>query len=67
MDDILIAGWAHSNFGKLEDPDVETLMGRVSRAAIEDAGLSAEDVDAGFVGVFNAGFSKQDFPAALLL
>jgi acetyl-CoA C-acetyltransferase len=66
-EDVLIAGWAHSNFGKLEDPDIESLMGRVSRAAIEDAGLTPEDIDAGFVGVFNAGFTKQDFPAALLL
>ena len=50
MTDACIIGWAHSPFGKLEDcPDLETLMARVARAAIEDAGIAPEDVDAGFV------------------
>ncbi|MGG5821732.1 acetyl-CoA acetyltransferase [Falsiroseomonas sp. HW251] len=62
-----IVGWAHSPFGKLEDPDIESLLGRVARAAIEDAGIAPSEVDAGFVGVFNAGFSKQDFFASLVL
>ncbi|MBU8538221.1 acetyl-CoA acetyltransferase [Falsiroseomonas tokyonensis] len=62
-----IVGWAHTPFGKLEDPDIESLFGRVARAAIEDAGISAAEVDGAFVGVFNAGFSKQDFFASLLL
>ncbi len=63
-----IIGWAHTPFGKLEDaPDVESLIGRVARAAIEDAGISPSEVDAGFVGLFNGGFSKQDFPASLVL
>ena len=62
-----IVGWAHTPFGKLDDPDIESLFGRVARAAIDDAGIGASDVDAAFVGVFNAGFSKQDFFASLLL
>jgi acetyl-CoA C-acetyltransferase len=62
-----IVGWAHTPFGKLEDPDIESLFGRVARAAIEDAGIEAGEVDAAFVGVFNGGFSKQDFFASLLL
>jgi acetyl-CoA C-acetyltransferase len=62
-----IVGWAHTPFGKLEDPDIESLFGRVARAAIEDAGIGAAEVDAAFVGVFNGGFSKQDFFASLLL
>ena len=33
MTEACIVGWAHSPFGKLEDPDVETLIGRVARAA----------------------------------
>ncbi len=66
MTEACIVGWAHSPFGKLEDPDVESLMGRVTGAAIEDAGIEARDIDGVFVGVFNAGFSKQDFPSSLV-
>ena len=63
-----IVGWAHTPFGKLEDaPDIETLFGRVARAAIADAGIEAGEVDGAFVGVFNGGFTKQDFFASLLL
>ncbi len=62
-----IVGWAHSPFGKLPDLDVEALIGRVVRAAIEDAGIEPDEVDAVFVGTFNSGFSKQDFPASLAM
>jgi acetyl-CoA C-acetyltransferase len=68
MTEACIVGWAHSPFGKLEDaPDLETLMARVARAAIEDAGLAPEEIDAGFVGVFGEGFTPQGFPASLVL
>lgn len=60
-----IVGWAHSPFGKLEDPDTEALMARVAGAAIEHAGLTPEDVESIHVGVFNAGFQKQDFQGAM--
>lgn len=67
MTEACIVGWAHSPFGKLEDPDVESLIGRVAAAAIEDAGIAPADIDATFVGVFNNGFSKQDFPSSLVM
>jgi acetyl-CoA C-acetyltransferase len=67
MSEACIVGWAHTPFGKLEEPDVETLIGRVAAAAIADAGIGVEDIDASFVGLFNNGFSKQDFPASLVL
>ncbi|RVU15057.1 acetyl-CoA acetyltransferase [Methylobacterium oryzihabitans] len=59
-----IVGWAHTPFGKLEDPDVESLMARVSGEALSHAGLGAEQVDGIYVGVMNNGFSKQGFEAA---
>jgi len=63
-----IVGWAHSPFGKLEDhPDVESLISSVGRAAIEDAGIAATDIGGVFVGLFNGGFQKQDFPSSLPL
>ena len=67
MTEACIVGWAHSPFGKLDDPDIESLIGRVAGAAIQDAGIAAHDVDATFVSLFNNGFSAQDFPASLVL
>jgi acetyl-CoA C-acetyltransferase len=66
MSEAAIIGWAHSRFGKLEAPDLETLMAEVAGAALEDAGVAPGDVDAVFVGVFNNGFSDQDFPSSLV-
>lgn len=61
-----IVGWAHSPFGKLEDPDTESLMARVSLAALDHAGVDAAAVDGIYAGVMNNGFSKQDFQASLV-
>ena len=60
-----IVGWAHTPFGKHPDLDVEGLIGQVAGAAIEDAGIAAAEIDGVFVGLFNNGFSKQDFPSSL--
>ncbi|MDT8332806.1 acetyl-CoA acetyltransferase [Roseomonas gilardii] len=65
MTEACIVGWAHSPFGKLEEPDAESLIARVAGAAIADAGIAPSEVDAVFVGQFNNGFSRQDFPASL--
>ena len=67
MTEACIVGWAHTPFGKLEDPDIEALIGRVAGAAIADAGVAPSDIDASFVSLFNNGFSLQDFPASLVL
>ncbi|HME24124.1 MAG TPA: acetyl-CoA acetyltransferase [Acetobacteraceae bacterium] len=67
MTEACIVGWAHSPFGKLDDPDIEALIGRVARAAIDDAGIAPTEVEASFVSLFNNGFSAQDFPASLVL
>lgn len=61
-----ITGWAHTSFGKLPHEDVEALMADVSGKAIADAGLGPEDIDAMTVGVYNNGFSRQGFEAALV-
>jgi acetyl-CoA C-acetyltransferase len=66
MTEAAIVGWAHTPFGKLDDPDAESLIGRVARAAIEDAGIAPAEIGAIFVGHFNNGFSRQDFPSSLV-
>jgi acetyl-CoA C-acetyltransferase len=61
-----IVGWAHTPFGKLDDPDVESLIGRVAADALAHAGVGPADVDAITVGVYNNGFSKQAFEGSLV-
>ena len=67
MSEVSIVGWAHTPFGKHENDDAESLIAAVGRSAIEDAGLAPADIDAVFVGMFNSGMNKQDFPSSLLL
>ncbi len=62
-----IVGWAHTKFGKAANESVESLIGKVAQGAIENAGIDASDVDEIILGHFNAGFSKQDFTASLVL
>jgi acetyl-CoA C-acetyltransferase len=62
-----IVGWAHSRFGKLEGEDLESLIVRVAGDAIRDAGLAPADIDEIFLGTFNGGFTRQEFPASLVL
>jgi acetyl-CoA C-acetyltransferase len=62
-----IVGWAHTPFGKLTGESVESLIVRVAGEALADAGIAAKDVDEIVLGHFNAGFSAQDFTAALVL
>src|SRR5438105_9047060 len=62
-----IVGWAHTPFGRLEGETVESLIVRVATEALTDAAIAAADVDEIVLGHFNAGFSPQDFTAALVL
>jgi acetyl-CoA C-acetyltransferase len=62
-----IVGWAHTPFGRLEGETLESLIVRVAKGALADAGLEARDVDEIVLGHFNAGFSAQDFTASLVL
>src|SRR5215217_3876513 len=62
-----IVGWAHTPFGRLEGETVESLIVRVATEAMADAEAPPGDVDEIVLGHFNAGFSAQDFTAALVL
>ena len=62
-----MVGWAHTPFGKLSEESVESLVTRVASDAMADAGIGPDDVDEIVLGHFNAGFSPQDFTAALVL
>lgn len=62
-----MVGWAHTPFGKLGEETVESLITKVAADAMADAGIGPNDVDEIVLGHFNAGFSPQDFTAALVL
>jgi acetyl-CoA C-acetyltransferase len=62
-----IVGWAHTPFGKFDAETIESMIVKVTTEALADAGIGAEDVDEIVLGHFNAGFSPQDFTAALVL
>ena len=62
-----ITGWAHSKFGKHSDETIESLVVGVASQAMKHAGLEPGDVDEIVLGHFNAGFSRQDFTASLVL
>ncbi len=61
-----IVGWAHTRFGKHEGEDTESLIVRVATDAVRDAGIAPADIDAVYLGTFNGGFVRQDFPASLV-
>ncbi len=62
-----IVGLAHTHFGKHSEETVESLIVRAATDAIQDAGIEPDDIDEIILGHFNAGFSQQDFTAALTL
>ena len=66
MNTAQIVGWGHTVFGKSAHPDTESLMAAAVAEALDHARIGAQDVDGSFVGVFNNGFSRQDFQAALV-
>lgn len=61
-----ITGWGHTRFGRAAEPDVESLLATATTGALEHAEVGADEVDGIFVGVFNSGFSRQGFEAALV-
>jgi acetyl-CoA C-acetyltransferase len=64
--DILITGWGHTPFGKLTE-DLESLIIDAATQAITAAGIEPTDIDAIFLGQFNAGMVPLAFPSSLAL
>ncbi|MCO5072994.1 MAG: acetyl-CoA acetyltransferase [Rhizobiaceae bacterium] len=62
-----IVGWGHTKFGRLEDKSLEDLIIEAAEEAIDHAGIQASDIDAIFLGHFNAGMVADGFPSSLVL
>lgn len=62
----VIAGWGHTPFGRL-DLTLEQMIQAVAREALSDAGVAAADVDAVWLGHFNAGMVPDGFAASMIL
>jgi acetyl-CoA C-acetyltransferase len=60
-------GWAHGKFGKHDGVDIEEMIVPVAAEAIKDAGLAPSDIDEIYIGTFNGGFVRQEFPSSLVL
>ncbi len=61
-----IVGWGHTPFGKL-DGSLEDLIVQAAREALSDAGITGRDVDAVWLGNFNAGMVPDGFAASMVL
>ena len=61
-----IVGWGHTPFGKLEG-SLEDLIHAAAREALADAGMTGEDIDAVWLGNFNAGMVPDGFCASMVL
>ena len=62
-----IVGWNHTPFGRHEGEDVESLLVRVAKDAVADAGLGPDDIDEIVLGHYGGGFSAQGFTSSLVL
>jgi acetyl-CoA C-acetyltransferase len=62
-----IVGWSHTPFGRHEADDVESLIVKVARDAVADAGLGPDDIDEIVLGHYGGGFSAQGFTSSLVL
>ena len=61
-----IVGWGHTEFGRLKD-DLEKLIVRSAREAIEHAGVDPTEIDGIWMGHYNGGLVNDGFPSSLAL
>lgn len=64
---VVISGVGHTQFGKLNGEDLESLVVTAVRAALKDASITGAEVDAVYFGNFNAGMYPLAFGSSLAL
>jgi acetyl-CoA C-acetyltransferase len=65
--DARIVGWGHTPFGVHKDKSLENLIQEAAKEAIAMAGIEAGDIDAIWLGHFNAGLVPDGFASSLVL
>lgn len=65
--DPIIVGWGHTKFGRLDAFGLEALIQMAAREAITDAGITAADVDAVWLGHFNSGLVADGFCSSMVI
>ncbi|GAA2201903.1 acetyl-CoA acetyltransferase [Sinomonas flava] len=65
--DVLIAGWGHTRFGKLEGETLESLLVAAAGEALANSGLEPGQIDEVYVGTYNAGMVPLAFASSLAL
>lgn len=63
---IAIVGSGHTKFGALKDYNLEQLIVEVVNEALAESQLSANEIDAVFLGHFNAGMVSDAFASSLI-
>ena len=64
--DVFIIGSGHIKFGRLEQ-SLEDLIVEAGREAIAEAGIAPSDIDAVYLGHYNAGLVPAGFASSLIL
>jgi acetyl-CoA C-acetyltransferase len=65
--DILIAGWGHTRFGRLDGESLEGLVVAAAGEALVSAGVEPGQVDEIVLGQFNSGLVPLGFASSLAL
>jgi acetyl-CoA C-acetyltransferase len=65
--DVLVTGWGHTRFGRLDDENLESLVVSAAGEALECAGIEPGHVDEIVLGTFNSGMWPHGFASSLAL
>lgn len=63
---VSIVASGHTTFGRLYGTTLEDLIVQVTREALADAAIDAQEIDAVFLGHFNSGMVSDGFAASLI-
>lgn len=66
INQISIIGSGHTKFGNLKEYNLEKLIVEVTKEALANSKLSGSDIDAVFLGHFNAGLVPDSFASSLI-
>lgn len=63
---VSIVGSGHTPFGRMDNRSIEDLIVDATQAALSDAVIEAQDIDAVFLGHFNSGMVPDGFASSLI-